>query len=96
MTARLKKTKTIKTVAKVQHPSVAQQLMKHLKSDDKHVRREVARALGGQPTSAKKAGSKLIKLMGDTAEEPKVVASVVHSASSTSIDAAVILPQNER
>ncbi len=71
------KLKAVRTLSKTQHKSVGTELLKLLKSKDKHVRRVAAGGLGRQPTSSSKAGPKLIKLIKNGDEDAKVVAAAV-------------------
>lgn len=73
------KLRAVRTVAKVQHPSVAAELMKLLKDDDANVRAAAAEGLGNQFSSASKAGGKLRKLLDDSADHPKVQLACVRS-----------------
>ncbi len=76
------KMEAIKRVAKVQHPTVAAELVKLLRDKDPTVREYAARGLGKQLTSPGKAGPALVKYMNDTAEDPRVVSAALSSIGS--------------
>jgi hypothetical protein len=70
--------KAVRALARVQHPTVSARLLRLLaRSDSEPVRVAVAEGLALQPTSDRRVGPVLQKLLGDTKESPRVVAAAV-------------------
>jgi hypothetical protein len=76
------KLKAVKSFAKVQHPSIAGELMKLLKDKDANVRAAAADGLGNQHSSASKVGGKLRKLLEDSEDDPKLQLACVRAIGS--------------